>query len=201
MVSVDPSPRSAAWSRENFAANGLPPESHEFLTGEPRDVLGRIASSSRRFDLAVVDTPFFAARAPASAAPARGGKKGGKRGGSASKGRRPRHAKRPPRKRGKKLRMAPAGGGGDPAEIFRSGYTDLVRAAIGVLQPRGLLACTLHEKNISYPVFLDVLRDAAAAADVDLQVLEAYGLPADFPVSPSFPQGQYLKFLICALRP
>jgi len=201
VVSIDPSPRSTAWSRENFAANGLPPESHEFLTGDPEEVLGRISSSARRFDLAVLDTPDFGARAAAAAATRARGKAGKKPSKTAR-----RHAKRagrkPSRKHGKRRRMAPpsGSGGGDPVETFRRGYGDLVRAAVGVLQPNGLLACTLHEKNLPFREFLDVLRSSAEEAGVGLQILETHGLPADFPVSPAYPQGQYLKFLVCAIR-
>jgi 23S rRNA (cytosine1962-C5)-methyltransferase len=194
VVSIDPSARSVAWSRENFAANGLPPESHEFVTGDPEDVLGRIASSARRFDLALLDTPDFQARAAAAAATrarAKAQKKPPKR-----------HGRKPPKGRGKKRRMAPpqASGGGDPAENFAKGYGNLVKAAVGVLQPNGLLACTLHEKKMAFRDFLDLLRTAAEEAGVGLQILETHGLPADFPITPSYPQGQYLKFLVCAIR-
>jgi 23S rRNA (cytosine1962-C5)-methyltransferase len=198
VVSVDPSPRSTAWSRENFSANGLPPESHEFMTGDPAEVLGRISSGTRRFDLAVVDNPFFEARAAAPAAHGRGkpGKKPARHAPKHAK----KHAKSHSKKSGKKRRMAPSGGGGDPAELFRRGYGNLVKAAVAVLQPNGLLACTLHERNIGYRDFLAVLRDAAEEAGVGLQVLETHGLPADFPVSPGYPEGQYFKFLVCAIR-
>lgn len=192
VVSVDPTPRCVAWSRENFAANGLPPESHEFLTGDPRDVLGRIASSTRRFDLAVFDTPFFAARAAAAAA--------SKGKPSKAKGSHKKSKSKPKKKSGKKRRMAPAAGGADAAALFRSGYTDLLRAAVGVLNPQGLVACAVHEQFLPFGEFLGVLREASEAADVDVQVLESFGLPADFPMSPAYPEGQYLKFVVLALR-
>jgi 23S rRNA (cytosine1962-C5)-methyltransferase len=198
VVSIDPSTRSIAWCRENFAANGLPPESHEFVTGDPEEVLGRISSSTRRFDLAVLDTPDFEARAAAAAATRARGKVAKKPSKPSKPARK--HGKKP--SKGKKRRMAPpsGAGGGDPVEEFSRGYGSLVKAAIGVLQPNGLLACTLHEKKMAFRPFLDLLRVSAEEAGVGLQILETHGLPADFPVSPAHPEGQYLKFLVCAIR-
>ncbi len=198
VVSIDPLPRSAAWSRENFAANGLPPESHEFLTGDPAEVLGRLSSATRRFDLAMVDSPHFEARAAAPQAQGKGKGKGGKK----HHGKPAKHGKKSSGKHGKKRRMAPpaGSGGGDPVELFRRGYGNLVRAAVGVLQANGLLACTLQERSLPFREFLAVLREAAEDSGVGLQVLETHGLPADFPVSPAYPEGQDFKFIVCAIR-
>ncbi len=190
VVSIDPSPRSTAWSRENFSANGLPPESHEFLTGDPVEVLVRIAASTRRFDLAVVEAPFFE-----EAPPVRGPS------GKGAKGKpKPARSHKAAKKKGKKRRMAPPSGGGDAYDRFRRGYAGLVRAAAAVLQPNGLLACTLHEKDLGFADFLEVLRESAASAGATLQVLECHGLPADFPLNPAYPQGDYMKFVVCSLR-
>ena len=212
VVSVDPSPRSTAWSRENFAANGLPPESHEFITGDPGEVLGRIHASTRRFDLAVVENPYFVDPPPAPRGPSgrnsRPRPKKGSSGHSASKkghgtakhgGSRAKKGGR--RRMAPERRMAPGGGSdGDPQARFRRGYGDLVRAAIGVLQPAGLLACTLHEKDLGFADFLGMLRESAAAMGRNLQVLECHGLPPDFPLNPAYPQGDYMKFVVCTLR-
>jgi 23S rRNA (cytosine1962-C5)-methyltransferase len=194
VVSVDPIPRSTAWGRENFAANGLPPESHEFLTGDPAEVLNRLSSGTRRFDVALVETPWFSARPPAP--PAKGKQ-------AAKHGKPSKHAKKPAKKHGKKggkRRMATAGGGGDPEAIYRRSYGNLVKAAIGVLPPNGILACTLHEKDLGFADFLDVLGASAAEAGAGIQILEVHGLPADFPVHPAYPRGHYLKFVVCAVR-
>ncbi len=192
VVSVDPTPRSTAWGRENFAANGLPPESHEFLTGDPCEVLGRLSSATRRFDVALVEAPWFDGR-PASPPPSSSKGKAGKK--HAAK----KSAKKPAKKHGKR-RMGAGGGSSDPMEIFRRGYAGLVKSAIGVLQPHGILACTLHQKDLAYADFLDVLGSASAEAGARLQVLEVHGLPADFPVHPAYPKDQYLKFVVCAVR-
>ncbi len=195
VVSIDPSPRSIASSRENFATNGLPPESHEFLTGDPRDILGRIAASSRRFDLALVDTPFFSARPPAPSP------KHGKPAGKAGKTHGKKHPPKKALKKGKKRRMGtPGGAGADPAAIFRAGYAELLGAIARVLNRNGLLACTVHERNIAFADFLDLLREAGEASHVDIQLLESHGLPPDFPVNPGHPRGEYLRFVVCGVR-
>ncbi|NUN53307.1 MAG: class I SAM-dependent methyltransferase, partial [Planctomycetaceae bacterium] len=190
VVSVDASPRSSAWGRENFAANGLPPESHEFLTGDPAEVLSRIATSSRRFELALVEVPCFPekpkpepARKPA-AKPAKA---------------KPGKSKPAKGKSGGKRRMG-APSGADPIERFRRGYGELVRAAVSVLQPQGLLACGIHEQDLAFNDFLSLLRESAGGLGATLQVIEVQGLPPDFPVNPAWPRGRYLRFVLCAVR-
>jgi 23S rRNA (cytosine1962-C5)-methyltransferase len=202
VVSVDPTPRSTAWGRENFAANGLPPESHEFLTGDPCEVLGRLSSGTRRFDVALVEAPWFDGR-PAPTPPSSAKGKPAKKGSHSAKPAKTSAAKKPASRSAKKhgkRHMGAAGGPSDPMEIFRRGYANLVKAAVGVLQPNGILACTLHQKDMAYADFLDVLGSASAEAGARLQVLEVHGLPADFPVHPSCPRDQYLKFVVCAVR-
>jgi 23S rRNA (cytosine1962-C5)-methyltransferase len=197
VVSVDPSPRSAAWGRENFAANGLPPDSHEFITGDPSEVVRRLSSGTRRFDLAVVESPLFTVKAVAAAKKAAKSAKKGKGRAKPKPARRP--ARKPARKGGRR-RMAAAGVPTDPVALFRTGYVDLVKSVAGVLQPNGLLACALHERDLAYADFLAVLREASEAAGVGLQVLEVHGLPPDFPVNPAYPRGEDFRFLVCGLR-
>jgi len=200
VVSVDGSSRSTAWGRENFAANGLPPESHEFMTGVPAEVLGRIAASTRRFDIALVEAPHFPEPErpePAKKASRKAAKKPSRKAAKKSPSRKA--ARKPARKAGKKRRMAPPAAL-DPVERFRRGYGDLVKAAIGVLQPHGLLACAIGEGDLSFRDFLSLLRESAAGAGASLQVLEVHGLPPDFPVDPAWPAGRYLRFVICGVR-
>lgn len=213
VVSVDGSPRSTAWGRENFAANGLPPESHEFMTGRPAEVLGRIAASTRRFDLALVEVPSFPepvkpepSRKPAKPTAKKGTKKGAKKATkkkTAKKAGKPsrKPAKKPARKaaKGKRRRMAPPPPL-DPVERFRRGYGELVRAAVSVLQPHGLLGCAIHEQDLAFNDFLSLLRESAEEVGATLQVLEVHGLPPDFPVNPAWPRGRYLRFVFCAIR-
>ncbi len=76
-------------------------------------------------------------------------------------------------------------------------YRPLVRAALRVLDPGGLLACATNWRGISREGFVRLLGDAARSEAVDLRVLEVFGQPADHPVLPAFPEGDYLQFAVC----
>jgi len=77
-------------------------------------------------------------------------------------------------------------------------YRPLVRAALRVLEPRGLLLCATNFRGISRDDFLHMLHDAASKDEVDLRVLTVLGQPADHPVIPAFPEAAYLHFALCA---
>jgi 23S rRNA (cytosine1962-C5)-methyltransferase len=77
-------------------------------------------------------------------------------------------------------------------------YRPLVRAALRLLEPRGLLCCATNWRGISREDFLHVLQDAAGFDDHDLRVLTVLGQPADHPVVPAFPEAAYLHFAVCA---
>jgi len=66
----------------------------------------------------------------------------------------------------------------------------------------GTLSCTVlihpatenaHEKD-----FDRMLAEGAARAGTQLRILERCALPADFCVSPGFPEASYLKFVVAA---
>ncbi len=76
-------------------------------------------------------------------------------------------------------------------------YRPLVRAALRVLEPRGLLLCATNWRGISRDDFLHVLQDAAGLDDQDLRVLTVMGQPVDHPVVPAFPDAAYLHFAVC----
>ena len=194
VASIDPSARSIGASRENFAANGLPPESHDFVVGDPREVLGRIAASARRFDAILVDTPWFDAR------PARSESRGSKR-GSPKKSRRAAPKGRKSRPSGKRRRMAPPSDGQDPYALFRTGWSETLARAYRVLVPGGLLLLSLDSRKIGFGDAHSVLRESAQAGGVQVQVVESLGPPADFPVDPSWPEGNSHRFLVCTVRP
>ncbi|MHC4820086.1 MAG: class I SAM-dependent rRNA methyltransferase [Planctomycetota bacterium] len=224
VLSIDPSVRCAAWARENFSANGLPPESHEFVTGGTLDVLDRLARSSRRFDMALLDSPIF--REPEEPEPAprkeakkkaakkkAAKKKAAKRGSSraapakrkaakkktAKKAASRRPAKKAAKKKGARRRLAPPTSAAD-VERYREGYADLVRAATAVLNPEGLLACSFVNRHLTRAEFVETLLQAAADAGARLQMLETHGLPPDHPTRVLHPEGRYLNFVVCALR-
>ena len=45
--------------------------------------------------------------------------------------------------------------------------------------------------------FVGTLRDAADKTRRPLRILELRGQPADHPSLPAFPEGRYLKFVLC----
>jgi len=77
-------------------------------------------------------------------------------------------------------------------------YRPLVRAALRILAPRGLLLCATNFRGISRDDFLHMLQDAATQDEHDLRVLTVLGQPADHPVVPAFPEAAYLHFALCA---
>ncbi len=85
--------------------------------------------------------------------------------------------------------------GGKPWSAIK-GYGELVAAALGVLEPGGLLAAASSTHKVSADEFDAALADGAAEADVGLTIIDRRGLPPDFPVLPGFPDGNYLKFAI-----
>lgn len=63
VVSVDASPGYTAWARDNFAANGINPDRHEFLVGDCLKVLGDLAEKKQRYDIILMDPPSFSTTA------------------------------------------------------------------------------------------------------------------------------------------
>jgi len=60
VTSVDLSARYLDWGRRNFEANGLVPETQEFVQGDALTYLDIAAKKARRFDLLILDPPTFA---------------------------------------------------------------------------------------------------------------------------------------------
>jgi 23S rRNA (cytosine1962-C5)-methyltransferase len=77
-------------------------------------------------------------------------------------------------------------------------YRDLVAGALAVLEPGGLLAAASGTHKIGHDEFDRMLAEGAARAHTQLRILERCALPADFCVSPGFPEASYLKFVIAA---
>ncbi len=78
----------------------------------------------------------------------------------------------------------------------------LAGAALGVLEPGGTLAFATNSTKLT-PAEVDrAVAEGAAAARLTAPVLIVgrVSLPADFPVAPGFPEGNYLKFVL-AVRP
>ncbi len=59
VLNVDASRASLAWGRENYALNGLVPETRDFVYGDALDWLARFTRREERFDFVVLDPPTF----------------------------------------------------------------------------------------------------------------------------------------------
>jgi 23S rRNA (cytosine1962-C5)-methyltransferase len=70
----------------------------------------------------------------------------------------------------------------------------LAGAAASVLVPGGFLAFATNAAKMSSADVDRAIAEGAAAFGHDLRIIERHGLPADFPVNPGFPEGNYLKF-------
>lgn len=84
-----------------------------------------------------------------------------------------------------------------PAAI--AAYRELHRLALDAVEPGGLLAAASCSSHVPEPAFMGTLTEAAAAAERGLRILEIRGQPADHPTLPAFPEGRYLKFILCAV--
>lgn len=72
----------------------------------------------------------------------------------------------------------------------------LASAVIGVLDPGGLVAFATNSAKLTTLDLDRALAEGAAARHAELRVVERVGLPADYPVAPGFPEGNYLKFAL-----
>ena len=77
-----------------------------------------------------------------------------------------------------------------------AGYASLNRAALAVLEPRGLLVTASCSARVSAEQFYDAVKEAAFKARVELQLVEETRQPPDHPVSPQFREGRYLKCFV-----
>ncbi|MGE5190311.1 MAG: class I SAM-dependent rRNA methyltransferase [Gemmatimonadota bacterium] len=80
------------------------------------------------------------------------------------------------------------------------GYRDINRLALSVLAPGGLLATSSCTQLVDMAKWRQALRDAAADARADLQLLASGGQPADHPVLLGVPETEYLKFALFQKR-
>ncbi len=75
------------------------------------------------------------------------------------------------------------------------GYTDLNRRAFKLLKPGGLLITCSCSYNVREEEFLEIVRQAAAAAGRQARLLERRGAAKDHPALLSLPESLYLKCL------
>jgi 23S rRNA (cytosine1962-C5)-methyltransferase len=86
------------------------------------------------------------------------------------------------------------------AERAARGYKDINLLAFKLLRPGGILVTFSCSGGIDAGLFQKIIAGAALDADVDAQVIEHLSQNIDHPVSLYFPEGAYLKGLICARK-
>jgi 23S rRNA (cytosine1962-C5)-methyltransferase len=89
--------------------------------------------------------------------------------------------------------------GGKPWSAIRD-FAELVTHAVAVLERGGVLIAASSTHKMGPADFDAALADGAVDADAELSIVERRGLPVDFPVSPGFPEGNYLKFAVAIRR-
>lgn len=91
--------------------------------------------------------------------------------------------------------FASASKGGRPWSSVRD-YGELVASALSVLEPGGVLAAASATHKLAQGEFENALASGAATARRRLRIVDRRGLPLDFPTTPGFPEGNYLKFVV-----
>ena len=76
-------------------------------------------------------------------------------------------------------------------------YKDINLLALKLLRPGGTLMTFSCSGHVSAELFQKIVADAAVDADRHVQITAFLSQSADHPVSTNFPQGRYLKGLVC----
>ena len=85
------------------------------------------------------------------------------------------------------------------AERAARGYKDINLLAFKLLRPGGLLATFSCSGGVPADLFRKIVAGAALDAGVDAQVVGQMHASSDHPVSLAFPEGEYLKGLLCSI--
>jgi 23S rRNA (cytosine1962-C5)-methyltransferase len=83
------------------------------------------------------------------------------------------------------------------AERAARGYKDINLLAFKLLRPGGILFTFSCSGGVSRDLFQKIVAGAASDARVDAQVLRWMSAASDHPVALAFPEGEYLKGLLC----
>ena len=83
------------------------------------------------------------------------------------------------------------------AERAARGYKDINLLGFKLLRPGGLLATFSCSGGVSADLFRKIVAGAALDAGADAQVIDQFHSTPDHPVSLAFPEGEYLKGLLC----
>jgi 23S rRNA (cytosine1962-C5)-methyltransferase len=79
------------------------------------------------------------------------------------------------------------------------GYKDINLLAFKLLRPGGLLFTFSCSGGISPDLFQKIVAGAALDAGVDARIIEHLAQASDHPVALNFPEGAYLKGLVCSV--
>ena len=77
------------------------------------------------------------------------------------------------------------------------GYKDINILAMQLLRPGGRLFTFSCSGHVSQPLFQKIVADAALDAGRDAYIIKHLAQAEDHPILTSFPEGWYLKGLIC----
>ena len=86
------------------------------------------------------------------------------------------------------------------AERAARGYKDINLLAFKLLRPGGILVSFSCSGGVDAELFQKIVAGSALDAGVEAQIVERLSQAADHPVSLHFPEGAYLKGLICYKR-
>ena len=86
------------------------------------------------------------------------------------------------------------------AEKASRGYKDINRLAFKLLRPGGILVTFSCSGGIDAALFQKIVASAALDAGVDASIVEVLAQGVDHPVALEFPEGSYLKGLVCLKR-
>ena len=80
------------------------------------------------------------------------------------------------------------------------GYKDINMLALQLLKPGGILCTFSCSGLMPADLFQKVVADAALDAGRDTQILERLSQAPDHPISTTYPEGFYLKGLVCRVK-
>jgi 23S rRNA (cytosine1962-C5)-methyltransferase len=83
------------------------------------------------------------------------------------------------------------------ADKAARGYKDINLLAFKLLRPQGVLITCSCSGGVDAVLFQKIVAGAALDAGVDAQIIEHLSQAADHPVALTFPEGMYLKGLVC----
>lgn len=80
------------------------------------------------------------------------------------------------------------------------GTAELVQKALRLIAPGGLLVTSSNLQKMTLTDYLKELRRGSIAAGRSLQVVKVTGQADDFPFTASFPEGNYLKYVVSVVQ-